>query len=411
MNSPCRFCGKTLQHTFADLGSQPIANDLIAPADAHLKEPFYPLHVYVCDGCWLVQCLSVHREHDIFTDHYPYFSSTSSSWLAHAKAYVEMMIERFKLTPDIRVIELASNDGYLLQYFRQKQFNVLGIEPTSNTAAAAMAKGIPTICKFFGADVAEELKAEGRGAHLLVGNNVLAHVPDLNDFVAGIRILLEPAGLVTMEFPHLMQLMQQRQFDTIYHEHYSYYSMLTVRRLFEHHGLTVFDVTEIPTHGGSLRIFAKHRDNAALAETGNVGRLIDKEIAAGLTDLTTYKKFEALVEETRTDLLGFLASLKDKGKTIVGYGAPAKGNTLLNYCRINSDTIDYTVDLAPSKQNFLLPGSRIPIYNPGKIRETRPDYVFILPWNIKQEIVKAHSYINEWGGKFFTAIPRVEVLE
>lgn len=411
MNSPCRFCGKPLQHTFADLGSQPIANDLIAPGDAHLKEPFYPLHTYVCDGCWLVQCEGVHREHDIFTDHYPYFSSTSSSWLGHAKAYVEMMIQRFGLKPTVRVIELASNDGYLLQYFHEKQFTVLGIEPTSNTARAAIAKGIPTICKFFGADVAEELKAEGRGADLLIGNNVLAHVPDLNDFVSGIRILLEPTGLVTMEFPHLMQLMQQRQFDTIYHEHYSYYSMLTVQSLFAHHGLTVFDVSEIPTHGGSLRIFAKHRDNTAHAETGNVGRLVEKEVAAGLKDLATYRTFGAQVEETRTELLAFLKGLKGKGKSIVGYGAPAKGNTLLNYCGINTDIIDYTVDLAPSKQNFLLPGSRIPIHSPGKIRETKPDYVFILPWNIKQEIVNAHSYISEWGGRFFTAIPRVEVME
>jgi SAM-dependent methyltransferase len=410
MTNPCRFCARELTHTFVDLGAQPIANDLIAPSQEGSKEPFYPLHIYVCDHCWLVQSPTVRREHEIFTDHYPYFSSFSSSWLAHAKAYVEMMVARFGLRNDAQVIELASNDGYLLQYFKEQGFPVLGIEPTSNTAAAAMAKGIPTISKFFGADVAEELKAEGRMADVLLGNNVLAHVPDLNDFVAGMKILLKPSGVLTMEFPHLMQLMAKNQFDTIYHEHYSYYSMLTVQDVFARHGLTVFDVEEIPTHGGSLRVFAQHRESAAQAKTGKVERLKDVEIAAGLTDLKTYQKFGSLVEHTKTELMAFLKDLKAQGKTIVGYGAPAKGNTLINYCGIDSTLIDYTVDLSPSKQNHRLPGSRIPIRSPAALRETKPDYVFILPWNIKEEIARDHSYIKEWGGRFFTAIPKVEIL-
>jgi nucleoside-diphosphate-sugar epimerase/2-polyprenyl-3-methyl-5-hydroxy-6-metoxy-1,4-benzoquinol methylase len=406
----CRSCGKKLEHTFVDLGSQPIANDLIDSEQESRKEPFYPLHIYICDGCWLAQSPTVRREHEIFTDQYPYFSSVSSSWLAHAKAYVEMIISRFHLTNNARIIELASNDGYLLQYFREKGFPVLGIEPTRNTASAAIAKGIPTLSEFFGVDVAEKLRAEGATADLLIGNNVLAHVPDLNDFVFGMKILLRSSGILTMEFPHVLQLIARGQFDTMYHEHYSYFSLLAVREVFRKHGLNVFDVEKIATHGGSLRIYATHTENHTLREASSVNDLIEREIAFGLKNIETYRQFGESVEKTKAELLRFLKEQKSRGKSIVAYGAAAKGNTLLNYCSIGTNLIDYAVDLSPSKQNHLLPGSRIPIFDPAKLRETQPDYVLILPWNIKEEIIKDHAYVREWGGQFVTAIPKVELL-
>jgi SAM-dependent methyltransferase len=407
---PCRFCGNKLKHTFVDLGSQPVANDLISMAEKDQKEPFFPLHVYVCEKCWLVQIPSIRREHEIFTDHYPYFSSFSSTWLKHSKAYTDMIIKRLNLNTSQLVIELASNDGYLLQYFKEQNIPVLGIEPTSNTAAAAEAKGIPTLVEFFGVDIAEDLTKKGQQADLLIGNNVLAHVPDLNDFVAGMKVLLKPSGVITIEFPHLMQMIARNQFDTIYHEHYSYYSFLAVEKIFAAHGLTLFDVEEIPTHGGSLRIYGKHADNDTWKLSDNVEKLKAKEIEAGLQKIETYEKFGQQVEDTKAKLLAFLKQLKAEGKKIIGYGAAAKGITLTNSCGITTEFLDYTVDANPAKQNHFLPGSRIPIYPPDKIKETKPDYVLILPWNLRQEISTDHSYIKDWNGKFFVAIPTVEVL-
>ena len=411
MTTNCRFCGTPLKHTFVDLGSTPVANDLVTPAQAQATatDPSYPLHVYVCDNCWLVQIPNIRRENEIFTDNYPYFSSFSSSWLKHAKDYVDMMVERFNIGPQHQVVELASNDGYLLQYFKEKGVPVLGVEPTKNTAAAAQAKGIETVTKFFGADVAEEL-APTKSADLLIGNNVLAHVPDLNDFVAGMSKLLKPTGILTMEFPHLMRLMAGNQFDTIYHEHYSYYSLLAVEKIFAKHGLTVFDVAELKSHGGSLRVFARKSENDKLPVLPSVEELKKREVEAGLTDLSTYSAFGERVQKIKRDLNAFIARLKSQGKSIIAYGAAAKGNTLLNFSGVKVDSIDYAVDANPNKQGHYLPGSRIPIYGPARIKETKPDYVLILPWNLTKEITSDHSYVTEWGGKFFVAIPEVKEL-
>ncbi len=406
----CRFCSASLIHTFVDLGMSPIANDYVSPQREHAMEPFYPLHVFVCEQCFLVQLPNYRREEEIFTDEYAYFSSYSSSWLAHAKEYVDMMMKRFRFTPDQRVVELASNDGYLLQYFKEQNIPVLGVEPTANTAKAAAEKGIESIVKFFGVDTAQQIKSSGQMADLLIGNNVLAHVPDLNDFVAGMPILLKESGVITLEFPHLLQLIEKNQFDTIYHEHYSYFSFLTVEKIFAHHGITLFDVEEIPTHGGSLRIYGKHARNTDLVETQNIASLRIKERNAGLDRLETYTHYTQKVKNTKRDAVEFFVHAKREGKSIVGYGAPAKGNTFLNYCGIRTDVIDYTVDASPHKQNHFLPGVRIPIYHPDKIRETKPDYVFILPWNLKDEIMEQLKYIGAWGGKFVTAIPKLEII-
>lgn len=406
----CRFCKTPLQHTFVDLGMSPIANDYVPKEREHAMEPFYPLHVFVCGQCHLVQLPNYRREEEIFTDEYAYFSSYSSSWLAHSKEYVDMMMRRFGFTNNQLVVELASNDGYLLQYFKEHGIPVLGVEPTANTAKAAELKGIQSIVKFFGVDTAWQMKKDGQMADLLIGNNVLAHVPDLNDFVAGIPIILKESGVMTIEFPHLLQLMQRNQFDTIYHEHYSYYSFLTVERIFAHHGITLFDVEEIPTHGGSLRIYGCHTKNKKISVSANVGHLRQKERAAGLDRLETYTHYTEQVKETKRAALEFFIHAKRAGKTIVGYGAPAKGNTFLNYCGIRTDVLDYTVDASPHKQNHFLPGVRIPIYHPDKIKETKPDYVFILPWNLKDEVMEQHGYIGGWGGKFVVAIPRLEIF-
>jgi len=405
--SSCRFCGSVLRHTFVDLGMSPVANNFLTSAQLSLMEPFYPLHVYVCEHCFLVQLVEVVTPEDLFTD-YAYFSSYSETWLQHAEAYADMAIERFELDRRSKVIELASNDGYLLQYFLAKGIPVLGIEPAANVAEEARRRGITTIVKFFGEETARQLVAEGVKADLLVGNNVLAHVPRLNDFVRGMQILLKPAGVITMEFPHLMRLIERNEFDTIYHEHFSYFSLLTVEKVFASHGLMVFDIEELPAHGGSLRIYVCRSGDRSVGS--RVTELRAREEAAGFNRLDHYLSFGERVKETKRRILDFLIKAKREGKSIAGYGAPAKANTLLNYCGIRMDFIDYTVDRSPHKQGQFMPGTRIPIYSPERIRVTRPDYLFVLPWNLKDEIMEQMAYIRDWGGRFVIPIPDVEVL-
>lgn len=406
--SGCRFCRTKLEHTFVDLGMSPLCESYL-PAD-HLNqmEPFYPLHVQVCGKCFLVQLEAYVTPEHIFSD-YAYFSSFSDSWLAHAKRYTDLMVERFGIGAKSFVVELASNDGYLLQYFVEKQVPVLGIEPAANVATVAEKKGVPTLVKFFGRETARELAATGKQADLLLGNNVLAQVPDLNDFVAGMKILLKPSGVITMEFPHLQRLMEENQFDTIYHEHFSYFSFVTADKIFAAHGLTLFDVEEIPTHGGSLRIYGRHVEDSSKPVTERVTVLRDREVSAGYVRLDTYSRFAEQVKETKRKLLEFLIQAKRSGKRIAGYGAPGKGNTLLNYCAIRTDFLDYTVDRNPYKHGRFLPGTHVPIFPPERIRETKPDFLLILPWNLKDEIIKQNAFIREWGGKFVVPIPEVHV--
>ncbi|MFO1498045.1 MAG: class I SAM-dependent methyltransferase [Verrucomicrobiota bacterium] len=404
----CRFCNAGLTHTFVDLGVSPIANDFLAPAAAERMEPFYPLHAFVCDQCWLVQLGESQSAGHIFSENYAYFSSFSKSWLEHARNYATMAISRFGLGASNRVVEIASNDGYLLQYFQAAGIPVLGVDPSANVAAAAEKRGISTWVRFFGTETAHDLVKKVGQADLLIGNNVLAHVPVLNDFVAGLKIALKPKGAITMEFPHLLRLIEQNQFDTIYHEHYSYFSLLAVEKVFAAHGLTIFDVEELPTHGGSLRIYAGHA--GAVTRQRSVEQLVATEIKAGLNSLAVYESFAQRVQRTKRRLLEFLISAKASGKSIVGYGAPAKGNTLLNYCGIRTDFVDYTVDLSPHKQGLLLPGTHIPVYSPEQIAKTKPDYVLILPWNLRDEITKQLAYVREWGGQFIVPIPEVAVV-
>ena len=407
----CRFCGAPLALSFADLGMSPPSNSYVKAEDLNRMERFYPLHAWVCEKCFLVQLEEFETPEQIFSDEYAYFSSFSDSWLAHSKAYVETMTKRFALGKQSFVVEIASNDGYLLQYFVQKGVPVLGIEPAANCAAAAEKKGVPSLVKFFGTRTAGELAAQGRQADLILGNNVLAHVPDLNDFVAGIAAALKPGGVVTMEFPHLLRLMQENQFDTIYHEHFSYLSFVVTERVFARHGLALFDVDELPTHGGSLRIYARHAANAALPVSAKVGELLARERAAGLERAQTYRSFAEQVRATKRSLLKFLIGAKEQGKRVVGYGAPAKGNTLLNYCGVRSDLLEFTVDRSPHKQGRFLPGVHIPIRAPEAIAQAKPDYVLILPWNIKDEIVEQMRGIRAWGGRFVVPIPETRVLE
>ena len=410
LKNRCRFCENTLEQTFIDLGMSPLSNAFVNRNNLNKAEKFYPLHTYICGHCFLVQLDQFESPDHIFTD-YAYFSSYSESWLNHAQNYTGLMINRFGLDESSQVIEIASNDGYLLQFFQKQNIPILGIEPAANVAQVAEEKGIPTLVKFFGIETAQELVSQNKKADLLLGNNVLAHVPDINDFVAGMKIILKSEGIVTMEFPHLLQLIHQNQFDTIYHEHFSYFSFTTVEKIFAHHGLTLFDVEELATHGGSLRIYGKHDDSQMLAISDRVSLLKDKEQKAGLDQLETYSQFSDQVMSTKRQLLSFLIEIKNSGKIIVGYGAPAKGNTLLNYCGIGADFLDYTCDRSPHKQGLFLPGTHIPIYHPDKIAETKPDYILILPWNLKDEIRSQLSYIREWGGKFVVPIPVVEVLE
>lgn len=409
MSTKCRFCSNLLQHTFAAIGMSPLANDYLTKKQVARAEKFYPLHTYVCGECFLVQLEEFESPEHIFGDgNYAYFSSYSDTWLQHAKAYTDLMIEKFGFNQNHQVIEIASNDGYLLQYFQKQGIAVLGVEPAANTAKVAQEKGIPSIVKFFGVQTAKELVTTGQQADLLLGNNVLAHVPDVNDFIAGMKILLKPNGIFTMEFPHLLQLIQQGQFDTIYHEHFSYFSFLTVEKIFAAHGLKLFDVEEIPTHGGSLRIYGKHDHAIEPIISKRVVQLRVKEILAGLGQLETYLTFGEKVKDKKRNLLSFLINAKAEGKAIAGYGAPAKGNTLLNYCGIDTDFIDYTVDRNPNKQGLFLPGTHIPILHPDKIRETKPDYLLILPWNLKEEIMTQMAFILEWGGKFVIPMPEVQ---
>ena len=407
-NAKCRFSGQPLHHSFVDLGMSPLANAYLSAEQLNQAEKYYPLHAYVSENTLLVQLEQFETPDNIFSD-YAYFSSYSESWLKHAKAYTEMIVERFGLNQNHQVIEIASNDGYLLQNFVDKGIPVLGIEPAENIAKVAEEKGIPSLIKFFGVQTAKELVIQGIKADLLIGNNVLAHVPNLNDFIAGLKIILNPNGILTMEFPHVLQLIQQNQFDTIYHEHFSYFSFLTVDKIFAAHNLTLFDVEELPTHGGSLRIYAKHDDAENPSISERVKDLKAKEIAAGLHLIETYITFGEKVKETKRKLLRFLLEAQVEGKSIVGYGAPAKGNTLLNYCGIGRDFIDYTVDRNPHKQGLFLPGTHIPITSPDKIRETQPEYLLILPWNLKEEIMEQMAFIGEWGGQFVVPIPEVKV--
>jgi 2-polyprenyl-3-methyl-5-hydroxy-6-metoxy-1,4-benzoquinol methylase len=405
----CRFCSTHLRHTFIDLGMSPLANTYLSPDQLHRMEPFYPLHVYVCEYCLLTQLEEFATPEQIFSD-YAYFASYSDTWLQHARQYTEMIVARFDLTSQSQVVEIASNDGYLLQYFAAKGIPALGIEPAANVAEVAVEKGIPTRVEFFGEGLARQLVVEGRDADLIVGNNVLAHVPRLNDFVRGLKILLKPRGAMTLEFPHLLRMMAENQFDTIYHEHFSYFSFITVEKIFAAHSLTIFDVEELPTHGGSLRIYAGHSENPSMAMASRVTTMRAREEAAGLTSLDRYRSYAEQVKATKRKLLAFLIEAKRRGKSVVGYGAPAKGNTLLNYCGIRSDFIDYTVDRSPHKQGYFLPGTHIPIYHPDRVKETCPDYLLILPWNLTDEIMQQMGYIREWGGQFVVPIPEVRVI-
>lgn len=405
----CRFCGAGLRHSLVDLGMSPLCQTHIAPDQLHEMEPFYPLHAYVCEQCWLVQLQAFVSADSIFTE-YAYFSSFSSSWVEHARRYVEMAIRRFSLSSRSQVMEIASNDGYLLQHFLPAGIPVLGIEPAANVAKAAITKGVPTVVEFLGVNSAHAIVEKHGRADLLLGNNVLAHVPDLNDFVAGMKVLLAPEGVITMEFPHLQRLIDGNQFDTIYHEHFSYFSLLAVQRVFTHHGLTIFDVEELSTHGGSLRIYARHAQHVALTVEPSVADLHRRELNDGLETLARYAGFGEQVARTKRKLLAFLIDAKSQGKKVVGYGAPGKGNTLLNYCGIRTDFLDFTVDANPYKQGKYTPGTRIPIRAPEAIREARPDYVLILPWNLRQEIASTASYIRDWGGRFVVPIPEVQVF-
>lgn len=407
-HTSCRFCGAQLDAVFADLGMSPLANSYLSPDRVNGMEPFYPLRALVCGECFLVQLEEFETPAAIFSD-YAYFSSYSSSWLEHSREYAGLMIDRLGLDSSSHVVEIASNDGYLLQFFHDRQIPVLGIEPAANVAKVALQKGIPTLVEFFGVQTARSLAGES-SADLLLGNNVLAHVPDLNDFVAGMKVLLKPDGVITMEFPHLMRLIDDNQWDTIYHEHFSYFSFLTVSRVFDAHGLRLFDVDELPTHGGSLRIYGCHADDAAKVETDAARKLRERERAAGFEQIETYLGYGRRVEADKRQILSFLIGLKEQGLRIVGYGAPAKGNTLLNYCGVGCDFIDYTCDLNPHKQGHFLPGSHIPIRAPEAILKDKPDVVLILPWNLKDEIVQQLGHIADWGGRFAARTPELTLL-
>lgn len=408
MINQCRFCDKPLKYIFADLGLSPLANTYLTIEKINQMECFYPLRAYVCESCFLVQLPVFQSSEEIFSE-YAYFSSYSDSWLQHAKKYTDSVIKRFDLGIQNQVIEIASNDGYLLRYFLEKGFPVLGVEPARNVAQVAQAAGIQTLIKFFSFQTAIELADKGKYADLLIGNNVLAHVPDVNDFVKGMKALLKPQGVITMEFPHLMRLIDGNQFDTIYHEHFSYFSFTAVKRIFSFHGLKIFDVDELSTHGGSLRIYACHLEDRSKVIKENVENLLEQENVAGFKDLKIYLDFDVKVKTTKRSILHFMNKSKNEGKSIVGYGAPAKGNTLLNYCGIRKDYIDYTVDRSSHKQGLFLPGTHIPIYHPDKINDTQPDYVVIFPWNLKDEIMQQMANIREWDGRFVTLIPEVRI--
>lgn len=407
----CRFCGAPLSHVFVDLGMSPLCQTQVSADQLNAMEPFYPLKAYVCDSCFLVQLPAHVGGEEIFTSHYPYFSSYSESWLRHVKKYSDMISQRLALNSESQVVEVASNDGYMLQFFVEKGIPALGIEPARNVAEAAIQKGVPTVIKFFGEGTAKELVEEGKQADLLAGINILAHVPDLNDFVKGLKILLKSKGVITIEFPHLMRLIEGNEFDTIYQEHYCYFSFITVQQVFAAHGLTIFDVEELQSHGGSLRIYARHTEDNSKHIQDAVFEMQNLELSAGYKKLETYNNFAAKVSETKRKLIEFLIQEKRDSKHIAGYGAPGKGVTLLNYCGIREDFIDYTVDRNPVKQNTFIPGVRIPIFSPEKIVETKPDYILILPWNLKEEIMQQLAYVRNWGAKFVVPIPELTIYE
>jgi 2-polyprenyl-3-methyl-5-hydroxy-6-metoxy-1,4-benzoquinol methylase len=410
LDARCRFCSAQLRHSFVDLGMSPLCQTHITAEQLNHMEPFYPLHALVCTECWLVQLQEFVAPKDIFSE-YAYFSSYADSWVEHARRYAEAMIGRFGLSPQSLVTEIASNDGYLLQHFVARGVPVLGIEPAANVAQVASGRGIRTDVCFFGRETARRIAKQYGRPDLLLGNNVLAHVPDLNDFVGGMKILLKSGGVITMEFPHLFRLMQENQFDTIYHEHFSYFSFTTVSQVFAHHGLVLFDVEELPTHGGSLRIFGRHAEDESKPLSARAKELLECELRLGVASLSTYQQFGAQVHETKRKLLEFLIAAKRAGKRIVGYGAPGKGNTLLNYCGIRTDFLDFTVDRNPYKQGKFTPGTHIPIVDPGLIAQARPDYILILPWNLRDEIIAQLAYVRAWGGKFLLPIPEVRVIE
>jgi C-methyltransferase C-terminal domain/Putative zinc binding domain/Methyltransferase domain len=407
----CRLCGRALHHTFVDLGMSPLCEAILDAAQLDEMERFFPLRPRVCHECFLVQLEEYVAPEDIFDDRYPYFSSFSDSWVEHAGRYADAAIERLSLDGSSFVVEIGSNDGYLLQHFVARGIPVLGVEPAPNVAAAATGRGIRTLVRFFGTDTAREIAAEHGPADLIVGNNVLAQTPHLNDFVGGQKALLARDGVITMEFPHLLRLVAGNQFDTIYHEHFSYFSFMTAEAVFAEHGLTVFDVEELATHGGSLRIFARHADDVTKPVTAAVTELRERELAAGVHDLFFYETFAENVKRAKRDLLQFLIDAKREGKSVVAYGAPGKGNTLLNYCGIRQDLVDFAVDRNPHKHGKFTPGTHIPIRHPSALEEEKPDYVLILPWNLANEIIEQVAYIRDWGGHFVVPIPEVRVLE
>jgi SAM-dependent methyltransferase len=405
----CRFCGAHLRHTLIDLGMSPLCESYIEAANLDEMEPFYPLHVRICERCFLVQLRAYVAAEQIFTE-YAYFSSYSSSWLEHAHRYADMIVDRLSLDRNSLVVEPGSNDGYLLREFAERGIPVLGVEPARNVAEAAAESGIPTLISFFGVEAARRVLAQGRRPDLLVANNVLAQVPDLNDFVAGMKLLLAPEGVVTIEVPHLVRLIEGNQFDTIYHEHYSYFSLSTLQSILSAHGLSIFEVEELPTHGGSLRIYASHVEAARRPLNRSVSVLLAHEDALGFRTMQPYASFEDRVQKIKHQLVELLIAIKRENNSVAGYGAPGKGNTLLNYCGIRGDLLEYTVDRNPYKQGLFLPGTHIPIYHPKKIEESRPDFILILPWNLKDEIVGQLRFVREWGCRFIVPIPDVTVV-
>jgi SAM-dependent methyltransferase len=409
MKHYCRFCNELLTNIFVDLGDAPLSNSFLTIKETNTKEVFHPLCAYVCDKCLLVQLPEFESPEYIFRE-YPYFSSYSTTWLKHAEKFVERIIKKYDFNRKSAIIEIASNDGYLLQYFKKKNIPILGIEPAANVAKVAQQKGIPTLVKFFGANTAKELVKNSKQADCIIANNVLAHVPDLNDFVKGLKILLKQEGIITIEFPHLLQLIKNNQFDTIYHEHFSYFSLIVIEKIFSFHGLTVFNVDELSTHGGSLRVYVKHLENTKMKIEKNVSKILEIEKKLGLSDISSYSKFSKDVEYIKKQMCDFFIKVKKDGKKVVGYGAAAKGNSLFNYCKIENKDVEYVVDKNPHKQGLFLPGSHISIKNPKYIMETKPDYVIILPWNIKEEIMEENAFICKWGGKFVIPIPKVVIV-
>jgi len=407
----CRFCSSELRYEFIDLGMSPPSNSYLSIDDLNKEEVYFPLKLWLCENCFLVQIDEYKSARDIFNNEYAYFSSYSTTWLNHAKNYVDMITDRLSLSEKSNVIEIASNDGYLLQYFQLKKIPCLGIEPTANTARVAINKGINTLVEYFTQDQAKKIAAEFGKADLILGNNVFAHVPQIKDFVDGLKKLLKESGTITLEFPHLLQLIENNQFDTIYHEHFWYFSLFALQNVFEKNLLKIYDVEELPTHGGSLRLYLKHIENNSILISNDVKVLLDKEISYGINNPEYYKHFAEGIKKIKIDILRFLIEKRKNGKKVVAYGAAAKGNTFLNYCRIKNDLIDFVVDASPHKQGKFLPGSHIPIVNEEYIRLNKPDYVLILPWNIKEEIINQLDYITNWGGKFVVSIPSIKVIK